>query len=85
MKRTLLAVGVAVLMSLMFIPYGGTSDHSTWNDPLGRMNRNYVSYRAPFWESQGFPILLSELIVQTAFVAVAAAVIVNLFPRRPSK
>ena len=82
MKRTLLAVGFAVILSLMFVPHGGTSDHKSWNDRgFGWQQREYVSYRAPFY-SQGFPVLLTELIVQTTFLAVAAAVIVNLFPRR---
>ncbi|HEU5239414.1 MAG TPA: hypothetical protein VFU37_19945 [Pyrinomonadaceae bacterium] len=85
MKRTLLAVGIAVLLSLMFVPHGVTSDHRSWNTHLGIAVREYVSYRAPFWDSQGFPVLLTDLIVQTTFLAVVAAVIVNLFPHRRRK
>ena len=84
MKRTLLAVGIAVLLSLMFVPHGWTSDHRSWNTRLGSAEREYVSYRAPFWDS-GFPVLPTELIVQTTFLAVVAAVIVNLFPHRPRR
>src|SRR5262245_29363518 len=79
MKRTLLAVGIAVLLSLMLVRYGGTSDHRNWSEKFGLTVRHYVSYRAPFWNSQGFPVLLTELIVQTVFVAVAVAIIAN-FP-----
>jgi hypothetical protein len=82
MKRTLLAVGIAVLASMMFVPHGGTSDHRSWSDPRGRAVRQYYSYRAPFWDSQGFPILLTELIAQTTFAVVAAAIIVNIPWRR---
>ena len=86
MKRTLLAVGFAILVSMMFVPYGGTNDHRNWNDKFGMFVRSYYSFRSPFFvDSQGYPILLPELIVQTTFLAVAAAVIVNLFPRRPKQ
>src|SRR5262245_53246748 len=62
MKRTLLGVGIAVLLSLMLVPHGGTSGN----------------HRAPFWESSGYPVLVTELIVQTIFFAVAAAIITNI-------
>src|SRR5262245_39540823 len=79
MKRTLLAVGIAVLLSLMLVLYGGTSDQRNWSDKFGLTVRHYVSYRAPFWNLQGLPVLLTKLIVQTVFVAVAAAIIAS-FP-----
>ena len=85
MKRTLIAIGIAVILSLMFVPHGGTSDHRSWDEshfgiptdenmfpvvlPSGNLGRDSPSY-------------FTELIVQTTFLAVVAAVIVNLFPRR---
>jgi len=74
MKRTLLAVGVDVLASLLFVPYGGmhhgvifTPGRGTfWNVPYGR-------------------IAVTPLILQTVFAAVLPAIIVNLFPRKPRK
>ena len=79
MKRTLLAVGIAVLLSLMLVPHGGTSDnHRRYTDSMGITHRGYYSYRTPFWESSGYPVLVTELIAQTIFFAVAAAIIANI-------
>jgi hypothetical protein len=79
MKRTLLAVGVAVLVSMMFVPCDQWGFWG-WQGPQ------------PFWiasEKSGYLLewlyVSSKLILQTIFLAVAAAVIVNLFPRRPRK
>jgi hypothetical protein len=75
MKRTL---GIAVLVSMMLVPHGGTTDHRSWSDPFGRGIRQYYSYHAPFWDSQGYPVLVSEFILQTIFVGVAAVFIMNI-------
>jgi hypothetical protein len=74
MKRTLLAVGVAVLASLLFVPYGGMHYGV-------RFNRG----RGTFWDVPCDLIAVTPLILQTVFVAVVAAVIVNLLPRKPRK
>jgi hypothetical protein len=70
-KRTLLAIFFAVILSLMFAPQSGRG--------LLRF-ANYA--HGPFFitphQIAGKPLLL-----QTIFLAVAAAVIVNLFPRKP--
>jgi hypothetical protein len=68
MRRTLLAVGFAVLASLLHVPEGypdGTIHH--WR---------------PFWE--GGHILVTPLILQTVFAAVALALVVDIrwWPRR---
>jgi hypothetical protein len=54
MKRTLLAVGVAVLISVMFVPYNGSY---TWHGPfLSTKHRD--------------PIMWDSFILQTIFLAV---------------
>ena len=67
MKRTLLAVGIAVLASLMWIP--------EYTPYVGR-------YRVSILSPNQHDIDWSQLILQTIFAAVVAAIIVNLLPRR---
>ena len=71
LQRTLLAIFFAAIFSLMFAPHSGRG--------LLRF-ANYA--HGPFFitphQIAGKPLLL-----QTIFLAIAAAVIVNLFPRKP--
>ena len=77
MKRTLLAVGVAVLASLMWIP-GYSVD---LYNPLFPSH-----YRVPIFALGGaFNIDMKATVLQTIFAAVAAAIVVNLLPRKPKK
>ena len=69
MKRTLIAIGVAILASMMWIPvsyprFGSFRD------------------RATIFELTDAHIEWAPMILQTTFVAVAAAVIVDLFKRK---
>lgn len=82
MKRTLLAIGIAVLVSLMLVPYGSPDVHSMdmWLPFFISMN-----WLPESWNVRDDRIMWTPFILQTVFVAVAAAVIVNLFPRRPRK
>ena len=75
MKRTLLAVGIAVLVSMMFVPcdrYG----FYFWRGPQ------------PFWicidglTPYQWQVMWPKLVLQTVFLAVLFAIIVNLLPRR---
>jgi len=68
MKRTLLAVGIAILVSMMAVPRRLL--HSS----------NVVDSWLPLF-SDG-EIMWEMFILQTIFLAVLLAVIVNLFPRR---
>jgi hypothetical protein len=71
MNRTLLAISVAVLISLMLAPH------------TGRGAFRFANYaHGPFFIMPS-QIDRKQLVLQTVFLAVAAAVIVNLFPRRP--
>jgi hypothetical protein len=79
MKRTLLAVGVAVLVSLMFVPinyFGGSC-------------MLCVSYGggvfAPFFSAWEYRIAWGHFTRQTLFLSVLGAVLVNLLPRKPKK
>ncbi len=74
MKRTLVAVGFAILASLLSVPYGGMHHGVIFNPGRGT-----------FWNVPYDLIAVTPLILQTVFAAVAAAVIVNLLSRRPRK
>ncbi|HEY7002378.1 MAG TPA: hypothetical protein VH330_11615 [Candidatus Udaeobacter sp.] len=70
MKRTLLAINIAVFISMMLAPHTGRG--------LLRF-ANYV--HGPFFIMPQ-QIAVRQLFFQTIIFAVAAAVIVNLLPRR---
>jgi hypothetical protein len=84
MRRTFLAVGLAVLTSMLFAP------HQQYWHSLGAVAREaggtyYVPdwctgwYWFPvFWRDGSNPILWGNFFGQTAFIAVFAAVVVNL-------
>jgi len=75
MKRTLLAIIFAVLLSLMFAPHSGS----------GRTLLRFAGYaHGPFFIMPSY-VDGRQLVLQTIIIAVAAAVIVNLFPQRPRK
>jgi len=70
MNRTLLAISIAVLISLMFAPH------------TGRGALRFANYaHGPFFIMPG-QVDRKQLVLQTIIIAVAAAVIVNLFPRK---
>jgi hypothetical protein len=66
MKRTLLAVGIAVLVSMMFVPH---------DSAIG-------IWRGPFFLASIDIIRWDLFVLQTIYVAVLFAVIVNLWPRK---
>ena len=78
MSRTLLAVGIAVLVSMMLVPrsrfeYGVYYAPSEW---------------LPFFLGSphvGQLIHWGHFALQTLFAAILLAVLVNIFPRRPRK
>jgi hypothetical protein len=70
MRRVLLAVGVAVLLSLMIVPYGGHNRYDSGQS---------FYFREPFFlDHKGWPMVADQLILQTVFLGVLAAVIVNI-------
>ena len=75
MKRTLLAVGIAVLASMMLIPRGDDGIH-IWLPFF--YDAHWLGNQASNWE-----INWDAFILQTVFAAVFLAVLVNLLPRRP--
>jgi hypothetical protein len=95
MKRTLMAVGIAVLVSMLFAPHRHGWDlleHAFYVSPgadpggLGYVPRwceNWHWFPA-FWltDRQENPVLLTPFLGQTAFLAVLAAVLVNLGRRK---
>jgi hypothetical protein len=64
MRRTLLAVGFAVLASLLYVPEGCRAS-GVWR----------VCRHTPFWNAEH--IMFVSLLVQTTFAAVATAIAVN--------
>ncbi|MGB9475600.1 MAG: hypothetical protein WCE87_11095 [Candidatus Udaeobacter sp.] len=72
MKRTLSAIVIAVLLSLMFAPHSGG----------GRSLFRFANYaHGPFFIMPSH-VDGRQLVLQTIFLAVLLAVIVNLVPRR---
>jgi hypothetical protein len=63
MKRTLIAVGIALIGSLLHVPHG----NSRWGQ---------IDGWSPFWDAES--ILVTPLILQTVFAAVVAAILVNI-------
>lgn len=73
MNRTLLAISVAILISLMLAPH------------TGRGALRFANYaHGPFFIMPS-QVDRKQLVLQTIIIAVAAAVIVNLFPRSGSR
>ena len=68
MRRTLLALGIAVLVSMMLVPRGASME---------------MYERLPFFVSSSYAVAWPAFILQTIFVSVGAAVLVNL--REPPK
>ena len=77
MKRTLLAVGIAVILWMMLIPRGDYGVH-IWLPFF--YDTQWLGFSARNWR-----INWSAFILQTVFAAVLFAVLVNLLPRRPGK
>jgi hypothetical protein len=69
MRRTLLAIGIAVLVSMMLVPRGASME---------------MYERLPFFVSSSYAVAWPAFILQTIFVSVGAAVLVNLLgpPKR---
>ena len=82
MKRTLLAVGVAVLISMMLVP-----EHDIHYFGVGSVQgmSDVMRHRPFFWTDPDCHVAWDYFALQTIFAATAAAVIVNLFPRKPRK
>jgi hypothetical protein len=63
MRRTLLAIGISVLVSMMLVPRGAGME---------------MYERSPFFVSSSYAVAWPAFILQTIFVSVGAAVLVNL-------
>jgi hypothetical protein len=75
MKRTLLAVGIAVILSMMLMPRADTYGVHIWLPFF--YDTQWMGYKA-----RNLEIHWSGFILQTVFAAVLFAVLVNLWPRR---
>jgi hypothetical protein len=81
MRRTLLAVGIAVLVSMLLAPHGERSIEG-WG-PFFYSNGYFVPGRVGFyWNHPHFGyernLMIEMLILQTVFLAILGAVLVNL-------
>jgi hypothetical protein len=79
MRRTLLAVGIAVLVSMMLAPHGDRSSVEGWG-PFFSSHGYTVNYsRTWIWyHDLGEKTMIDMLALQTVFLAVLFAVAVNL-------
>jgi hypothetical protein len=86
MKRTLLAVGIAVLLSILAAPH--TEPLTFWTHQ--GFQRTFLGFTGSrwfpaFWIAENNPILVAEFVGQTVFAAVLAAMVVNIPWRRQKK
>jgi hypothetical protein len=77
MKRTLLAVGIAVLVSMMLAPHGDKSGVDGWGLFFSWYYLDYSAAEGWDWTGRS-KVMIDMLILQTVFLAVLAAVLVNL-------
>lgn len=84
MKRTLIAVGIAVLISMMLMPMEHKKFIVTTSEGYGGWMTETIMrpFFVPTYCDSCY-VLWTPFWLQTLFLAVAAAVIVNLFRRRP--
>jgi hypothetical protein len=80
MRRTLLAVGIAALVSMLFAPHSGYWGLDIWGNEWGSY---WWAYFPLFADTRH--VLWRDFFAQTAFVAVLAAVLVNLRKRRTTQ
>jgi hypothetical protein len=88
MRKTLLAVGFAVLVSMMLAPHGERSI-AGWG-PFFYSNGYFVPGRVGFYWTHPYygyerKLMIDMLILQTIFLAVLFAVLVNIRWRRNPK
>jgi hypothetical protein len=65
MRRTLIALGIALLLSMMLVRRGASME---------------MYERLPFFMSSSYPVAWPAFILQTIFICLGAAVLVNLRP-----
>jgi hypothetical protein len=87
MKRTLLAVGVAVLISLMFVPHRIVSAQEILDSSLPAESiwghHKWLPFYMIGWYNPEFDhVLWTQFALQTVFLALLAAVLVNIPWRR---
>ena len=86
MKRTLLAIGIAVLVSMMVAPFFcdncGTDSPAILRATAGG---SWGIVWIPFFLGLNLRFAWTAFTLQTLFLAVLFAVLVNLFPRRPRR
>jgi hypothetical protein len=80
MRRTLLAVGFAVLVSMMLAPHGGKYGIAGWG-PFFSAQGFHVTSRGIWYEDAG-RVMIDMLALEMVFLAVLFAVVVNIRWRR---
>ena len=83
MKRMLLAVSVAILISMMLVPRGHVDILRYGHAKDGNIEEFLPFFLQSVWPTN--EIMWQTFMLQTIFLAILAAVIVNLFPRKPRK
>jgi hypothetical protein len=82
MRKTLLAVGVAVLVSMMLAPHGGKGGVEGWG-PFFSAHGFHVSRGV--WYGNAGRVMIDMLALKIVFLAVLFAVVVNIRWSRPEE
>jgi hypothetical protein len=82
MRKTLLAVGVAVLVSMMVAPHGGKGGIEGWGPFFSRQG---FDVSRGVWDGNAGRVMIDMLALEMVFLAVLFAVVVNIRWRRKSK
>jgi hypothetical protein len=80
MRRTLLAVGFAVLVSMLLAPHGGRSGVEGWGPFFFTQGFHLTSTR--IWYGNAGRVMIDMLALEMVFLAVLFAVVVNIRWRR---
>jgi hypothetical protein len=83
MRKTLLAVGFAVLVSMMLAPHGGKQGVYGWGPFFSAKGFHVTSSR--IWYGDAGRVMIDMLALEIVFLAVLLAIMVNVHWRREGK
>jgi hypothetical protein len=79
MRKTLLAVGVAILVSMMVAPHGGKHGIEGWGPFLSAQG---FDLSRGVWDGNAGKVMIDMLALEIVFLAVLFALLVNINWRR---
>ena len=80
MRKTLLAVGLAVLVSMMLAPHGGKQGINGWGPFFSEKGFHVTSYE--IWYDNTGRVMIDMLALEIVFLGVLFAIVANIRWRR---